>query len=52
MIIDNLKEFIAKFTESHQNNDDCLEENPEIEEGLGGDPECEEEIYTEEEIDS
>lgn len=32
MIIDNLKEFIAKFTESHLNNDDCKKENSNLEE--------------------
>lgn len=48
MIIDNLKKFIAKFTESHQKNNDCVEEDSELEEEFGGDPECEEDIETEE----
>lgn len=32
MIIDNLKEFIAKFTDTHSTNDDCKEENKNLEE--------------------
>lgn len=32
MIIDNLKEFIAKFTDTHLTNDDCKEENSNLEE--------------------
>lgn len=48
MIIDNLKEFIAKFTDTHLTNDDCNEELFEPEEELGGYPEYEEEYETEE----
>lgn len=42
MIIDNLKEFIAKFTDTHQKNNECIEEDYEHAEKLGGDPECKE----------
>lgn len=52
MIIDNLKEFIAKFTGSHQENNDCVEENSELEEELVGDPISEEETEEEEIIDT
>ena len=51
MIIDNLKEFIAKFTDAHRKNDDCKEKNIEPKEKLLGDPECEEEIEMEEDND-
>lgn len=51
MIIDNLKAFIAKFTDTHQKNNDFIAEDPELEEELRGDPECEEEIETEDEND-
>lgn len=47
MIIDNLKAFIAKFSEPHQKNNDCIEEDTELEKELEGVPECEEEIETE-----
>lgn len=58
MIIDNLKEFIAKFTDTHSSNDDCKEENRNFEElcvdvdskdeePLLGDIEWEEETETE-----
>lgn len=32
MIIDNLKEFISKFTDTHSTNEDCKEENKNLEE--------------------
>lgn len=51
MIIDNLKAFIAKFSEPHQKNNDWIEDYPELEKELGGNPECEEEIETEDEND-
>lgn len=51
MIIDNLKEFIAKFTGAHQENNDCVEENSELEEELVGDPISEEETEEEEIIE-
>lgn len=57
MIIDNLKEFIAKFTDTHLTNDECKEENynpeesgVEEEERLIGDVEWEYKTETEEDI--
>ena len=51
MIIDNLKEFIAKFSEAYKKNNGSIEEDFEHGEKLEGVPECEEEIGTEEDND-